>query len=251
MIRRKLFLIPFLQLVWLTIASIQASAEWFADLYVGPAITQNEDVRFKLLPPFSPKFTLNNMSFDTSVSFGGRFGHWFESFPYLGLGLDVFHFSPDLSSQRVHVCGPVGCFTDPNIHFDLAATSISFDAMLRWPLLTSKDFPKGQLQPYLTIGPAIFIARGKDLVATGGPATRSDTDISVGAKTGADSPGKSTPTSHFSGSIGSRTLILTLALVMSSFQALRTRWRLKLTPITCSSGSLYASNTVGLVTSNS
>lgn len=180
--QRKSFFTAFSVLAVLAINPLSTSAEWFADLYVGAAFTQSENMKLTFLDTI---FKVEELEFDSSASFGGRLGHWFEAVPYLGVALDVSHFRPDISAQSVTVCRPDSCFTDPNFHFDLAVTTISFDAMVRWPLLRSSAFPNGQLQPYLTIGPAIFVASGKDLVTTGGPVTRSETNASVGPKLGA------------------------------------------------------------------
>lgn len=163
-----------------------ASAEWSADLYVGAAVTQSRDFKAtETLGGVRLSATAQDVDFDTSVSFGGRVGYWFESIPILGLGLDAFHFRPDVGSQRLTVClSPLGCIVEPFEGFDLSVTSVSLDLMLRWPLWTSAEFPKGRLQPYLTAGPALFIARGSDRET---PASRrqSDTDTSLGVKAGA------------------------------------------------------------------
>ncbi len=168
--------------------SAPASAEWFVDLFVGPAFTQNEDV---VLTQTGFKARLKDMDFATYALFGGRAGYWFESTPYLGLGVDVSHFRPDIGNQTVTGCFSgafVGCFFPTQIfHIDLSVTGISFDAMFRWPLMTSKEFPKGQLQPYLTLGPTIFVAQAKDSRAPLSnfiPGSQSETDTSVGVKVG-------------------------------------------------------------------
>ena len=182
MIRRKFAITLLSALVWLAIVSSPVSAEWFADLFVGPAFTQSDDVVLKF-----PGLTirLKDVDFDTSASFGGRLGHWFESAPYLGFALDVSHFRPQIGRQTVTDCVTgIPCFSFSLAHMNLAVTGISFDALLRWPLLTSKEFPKGQLQPYLTIGPTIFVARIKDS-SNLFPPNDSDTDTSVGVKAGA------------------------------------------------------------------
>ncbi len=67
---------------------------------------------------------------------------------------------------------------------DFSITAIAFDVVrLRWPLLTSAEFPKGQLQPYFTVGPALFMTRAKD-TANFTPNNQSVTDTSVGVKVG-------------------------------------------------------------------
>src|SRR3989442_3060005 len=55
--------------------------------------------------------------------------------------------------------------------------------MLRYPLMKSAAFPNGQLQPYVTLGPAIFHAHAEDS-RNFEPSNQSDTDTSVGVKVG-------------------------------------------------------------------
>ena len=177
-----------------------ASAEWFADVFVGPSFTQNEDVVYKtnVIGSIRDK----DVNFKNVVSFGGRAGYWFESTPYVGLGMDVSHFRPDIGRQFPTRCLLGFCFVPELDPIDLAVTGISFDVLLRLPLLTSKEFPKGQLQPYLTVGPTIFIS-SIDINESGfTPSKHSDTDTSVGVKAGAASLGSFTGTSRFLPSIG-------------------------------------------------
>ena len=178
---KKAFLI--LLLAWFLVPSARASAEWFADLYAGPAFTQNKDVGVTFL---GTRNEIKDVDFDTTVSFGGRVGHWFEALPYLGFALDVSHFRPDISSQSATVCVGSSCATDPRVKLDIAVTGISLDAMARWPLLQSKEIPHGQLQPYLTAGPTLVIARGSRLSTVfGAQSNRSNIDASFGVKGGA------------------------------------------------------------------
>jgi hypothetical protein len=194
MICRKLSVILLSALAWLAIVPSPVFAEWFADLFVGPAFTQNHDVVTKAGPQvFAPAgFTarFKDVKFDDSVSFGGRLGHWFESAPYVGLALDASHFRPQIGKQTVTDCitgiPGLGCLSNVTLfQINVAVTGISFDALLRWPLLTSKDFPKGQLQPYLTVGPTIFVARITDSINFSSPPNDSDINTSVGVKAGA------------------------------------------------------------------
>lgn len=183
MIRRKLTMTLLSTLASLGVISSPVSAEWFVDLFVGPAFTSRDDISLK--PP-GFNIRLKDVNRKNSVTYGGRVGHWFESAPYLGFALDVSHFRPDVAKQTVTDCvSGGGCFPLPIRHMDLATTGISFDALLRWPLLTSKEFPKGKLQPYLTIGPTIFITRIKisDPLIFVAP-RNSDTDTTVGVKAG-------------------------------------------------------------------
>src|SRR5262249_32640103 len=101
--RMKRLLLPLLLIMTATIIlPMSASAEWFADLYLGSAFTQKHDVATDALGVL---VTTQDVTFDTSFAVGGRGGYWFESLPFssfgldLGLGLDVSHFSPDISRQ--------------------------------------------------------------------------------------------------------------------------------------------------------
>lgn len=163
-----------------------ASAEWFGDLYLGGAFTQNHDLTANFTvagPPVA--VTGQDVHFDTSFEGGGRFGYWFNAAPY-GLGLEVSHFRPNISPQtnKFAVNGSnVGPgFTNT---VNLSVTEIAFDLMLRWPeLMASPQFPKGRLQPYLSVGPAIFIATAKDSTNFGPPNDQSTTDGSPGLTAG-------------------------------------------------------------------
>jgi len=189
--RTRLALISVALLASLTVAVLPASAEWFGDLYLGAAFTQNNDVTAKGTVSGTPfEVTGKDIHFDNSVAGGGRFGYWFNAVPWLGLGLDVSHFQPKISSQTIDTTVTVGGVTVDvgPLHFDnvkLSVTDISFDLMLRWPgLMASPQFPKGQLQPYVSLGPAIFIATAKDSTNFGPPNNQSNTDTSVGVQVG-------------------------------------------------------------------
>lgn len=174
----------------LLLAPTQASAEWFADLYFGAGFTQNHDADINS-PDFGATFAPRDVKFDTAAALGGRVGYWLDFFHFIGFGLDVSHlFGPDVPLQirTAKLCVSGACGSDRFFvgNFDLNVTTIGFDAMFRYPLLKSQQFPHGQLQPYLTVGPALFIAHAKDSDNFNfSPSGQSDTDKSVGVKVGA------------------------------------------------------------------
>jgi opacity protein-like surface antigen len=188
-----MFLITVVAFVMLPLLGpTHGSAEWFGDLYGGAAFTQKHDVTLDTSTPIGATTTISDVKFDTAGLIGSRAGYWFQSFSFLGIepgaGLDVSHvFGPDISSQTrsAEVCA-VRCVTIslPVAKFKVDVTEIGFDVMLRYPLLKSQSFPRGQLQPYLTVGPAVFIAHIKD-TTNFLPANQSDTDTRIGAKVGA------------------------------------------------------------------
>jgi opacity protein-like surface antigen len=178
----KLLAVVTLVLTALILVAQPARAEWFADLYVGGAFTQSHNVDTKLL---GVTLSFKDVEFDKSFAVGGRAGYWFDALPFLGLGLDVSHFRPDISSQTApfSIQGVTGTATLSDI--DLRVIGISLDLMLRLPLVKSADFPNGRLQPYASVGPAIFISKAEDTTNFAPPANQSDTDTSVGFKVGA------------------------------------------------------------------
>ncbi|HKC97561.1 MAG TPA: outer membrane beta-barrel protein [Methylomirabilota bacterium] len=164
-------------------AATPASAEWFADLYLGGAFTEKHDVEANSQ---LSRVTSLDVSFDKSFTGGVRGGYWFpfELGPInFGVGMDLSHFRPDIGRQTRTFCSSFctsGVFDD----MDLSVWTIGFDAMFRFPLLKSAQFPMGQLQPYITVGPAIFVAHADDN-NNFSPSNQSNDDTSVGVKVGA------------------------------------------------------------------
>jgi opacity protein-like surface antigen len=184
-IRRKWFFCTVLGAAVLSLTSAPASAEWAVDLFGGGAFTQNQNINVKLS---GIKFDFKDIAFRNSYSIGGRIGYWLESVPYLGMALDASHFHADIDGQTVVVCSGGPCAPSiPVAHLDFAITGISLDAMLRLPLWTSKEFPQGRLQPYLTVGPTIFIGRAEGPIDSAQiPVhSRSDTDTAIGFQSSA------------------------------------------------------------------
>jgi len=110
-----------------------ARDEWFADLYLGTAITEDAAVKVERFV-FPTENASEEIGFNTSFTFGGRIGYWF----------DLFGFSTDLSYFQAEA---------GKVDFSIIPWSILL--MFRWPLLTSHEFPNGEIQPYLGIGPSL------------------------------------------------------------------------------------------------
>lgn len=71
---------------------------------------------------------------------GGRGGYWFDQVPGLGLAFDVSYFPLRASAVQIDVI------------------PMSILVMYRMPLLTSEEYPKGQVHPYAGIGPSFVLA---------------------------------------------------------------------------------------------
>ena len=80
----------------LVLSAGPASAEWFADAFVGQSLTKDSDVTVHSAPG---QTVFRDVEFDRSLAYGGRFGRYFDSVPFLGLAVDYFHFSPRIGPQ--------------------------------------------------------------------------------------------------------------------------------------------------------
>ena len=169
------------------------SAEWYADIYGGVAFTTKHNTE-TALPGFT--VTAHDVKFDTSGTVGGRVGVWFERIPWLGVGVDIFHFHPTIGGgQIIEISAPgLSGITATIQTINVSVLGLGFDVLrVRLPLLQDEEFPHGRLQPYLTAGPALFWTRARDTTNLPPPANQSDTDMSVGVKVGAGTSYQLTP----------------------------------------------------------
>jgi hypothetical protein len=156
----RVWLAALVVLASLGVGSRPASAEWFADLFAGLSLTRDHDL--KLNDQGIGQGTYESVEFDRSLAWGGRFGRYFDSVPFVGLAVDFFRFYPDIGGQSVQLRGcffPGGCGTGRGGtgSLDVQTTAVSVDLMLRLPLLKSADAPQGRVQPYVAVGPPFFI----------------------------------------------------------------------------------------------
>jgi opacity protein-like surface antigen len=175
-----------LTVVCVIVSAGAASAEWFVDVYVGQSFTKDSDVTVHS-PPGQTVF--RDVEFDRSLAYGGRFGRYFDSVPFLGLAVDYFNFSPRIGPQSVIVDGCVpggGCDGGPSGTQKIAveSTAISLDVMLRLPLLKTTAAPYGALQPYVTAGAPLFITTITPRTTALFRNHQDDTDFSFGYKLG-------------------------------------------------------------------
>src|SRR5207237_935957 len=96
---RRLSLPLLLVLALLALAPTNASAEWFADAYLGPAVTTGSTLNFTVFGQ-EQKQDLKGRS---SPAFGLRFGRWLEDFglPWLGVAADLSYFRPATDVQTI------------------------------------------------------------------------------------------------------------------------------------------------------
>ncbi len=135
-----------------------AHGEGFLDFAIGGAFTRNSDVTVSA----GGSSGTAAVEFDDSFASGVRGGYWFDGLPWLGVGGMVSYFEPDLR--------PAGVSGFDSLRFNVVP--ITALLMLRAPLLPSNAVPRGQLQPYLNVGPGAFLTATDD--------SRYDTSVDVG-----------------------------------------------------------------------
>ena len=129
-----------------------------------------------------PGTTHGEFELSTSVMFGGKVGHYFNSARWLGLEAEVFHTTPHID-QQVHtlenpsVPGVTASATLQGAYFRVL-TVAPFNLMFRYPMT--------RLQPYLGIGPGIFFARikGEGLAPDSPESTSDNATLGLNAKAG-------------------------------------------------------------------
>ncbi len=128
---------------WLLRPGPSWAGDYFADLYLGSAWTQDADVSAQLFFVAPPQEASRTATFEPSAVFGGRIGAWPEPLPWLGVALDVSAYRPQSEVA------------------DISVVPLSILLMLRWPLLREPGLPGGRLQPYLAVGPSIIYSNLK------------------------------------------------------------------------------------------
>jgi len=126
-----------------------ARAEWFGDLYGGVALPESVTAQFDQTLPSQAR-AARTYDVGSSPTFGIRAGYWLGK-PYRDVQWPV--------SSFVGIAGDVSYFQRKADGAKFDVVPISVLLMLRLPLYRSDEFPTGKLQPYLGIGPSLFVAQ--------------------------------------------------------------------------------------------
>jgi opacity protein-like surface antigen len=164
--QKKFLLVIFSMFCFLAIGPAQALAEGFIDIYGGWASTRDADVDVSIssssLGFVHTESHAQKIDFGSSYTLGARAGGWFEKLPYVGIGGDLSYFKAENETTEIHV------------------VPISLLLMLRYPLFKSEKFRHGRIQPYVGIGPGIFLSVSNVDFRPTVPKTISGTSFDVG-----------------------------------------------------------------------
>jgi opacity protein-like surface antigen len=181
-----------LSLLAVCVSPAVSAAEPYLAGYLGAAVTEDKDLRTELeingVPIVNGR--ARDLSFDTSLVFGGKAGYFFDGNVLggnIGAELDVYHFEPDLAAQTVTFSGMLGPVTgDVQMRLqsaDIEVTAVTANLLYRFRLLSEARYPRGRLQPYIGVGGGAFIARIKTRTTPlDGNLDISDTDVRPGVQ---------------------------------------------------------------------
>ena len=133
--------------------------------------------------------TVSDQSLKTSFMVGGKIGHYFSRAQWFGLEAEIFYSTPHIKQQdiTVHSGTPItftpsggGPSTPVANEFTYVGfPGAHFSVLTIAPLNLMFRYPGNRLQPYIGIGPGIFIARIKDPSVTQGDDSQSSTKIGL------------------------------------------------------------------------
>jgi hypothetical protein len=179
---------------WIALAPCSAAAEGFFDVFVGGSWTETTDVVIDSnVAAAGPGVSvgadlsarLNDVRTHSGFTGGLRGGYYFESVPVVdvGIGLDVTFLPLPVPSQTVQATangtividvegdsdtitipasGPVQM---PDLY--LGTVTFGLPIFVRYPMFTSETRPRGWLQPYLQVGPALVLTNESQAVIPG------------------------------------------------------------------------------------
>lgn len=133
--------------------------------------------------------TVSEQSLKTSFMFGGKIGHYLSKARWFGLEAEFFYSTPQVKQQDIRFQSgtpftftPSGGGPSTFLGNELTAVGVpgaNFSVLTIAPFNLMFRYPGNRLQPYIGIGPGIFIARFKDPSVTQGDNSQSSTKLGL------------------------------------------------------------------------
>jgi opacity protein-like surface antigen len=131
----------------------RATAQGYLDVYGGVAFTSDDE----LVTRIHGTSLHDDIDYDPAAQIGIRGGLWFPDLPWLGVASDLSYLEVDGPASGVaHTVDGVPVRTAENVDIDLFPISILL--MARTKLLMIPFGPRLGLQPYLGVGPGLFVS---------------------------------------------------------------------------------------------
>jgi opacity protein-like surface antigen len=133
--------------------------------------------------------TVSDQSLKTSFMFGGKIGHYFSRARWFGLEAEIFYSNPHIKQQDITLRSdtpitftPSGGGPSTSLGTERTAQEVqgvNFHVLTIAPFNLMFRYPGNRLQPYIGVGPGIFIARLKDPSVTQGEDSQSSTKLGL------------------------------------------------------------------------
>lgn len=137
----------------------------------------NGDLTFTSVPIPDGMVKVSDQSLETSFMFGGKIGHYLSKARWFGFEAEIFYSTPHIKQQDItlRTDAPItvtlpggGPTTIPQGEFTaVGVQGANFHVLTIAPLNLMFRYPGNRLQPYIGVGPGIFIARIKTPVSQG------------------------------------------------------------------------------------
>ena len=140
-----------------------ANAEFMSAFSAGYNVTTDEELTINT---GTIDEYLTQYDFDNSFIIGYRIGYWLESVPAMGFAIDASYFRPEPDFAFIYRGRnnppPDPDPSDPVISVreegKLDIIPITLNLMFRIPLGIDEIYPNGRYQPYVAIGPGLFLS---------------------------------------------------------------------------------------------
>lgn len=149
-------------------SATSAHAEPFSSLYLGFSLTSDSTYTINGVAAPASLTCFSACSSTMAPSGGIRVGYWFERLPWLGVAGDVSAFVASWGIQS-----PV----------EVVAYPITPLVAVRGRLIQQEGYPHGRVQPYLAIGPSLYVSTatvGSGWAALGTSSQASSTTADIG-----------------------------------------------------------------------
>ena len=123
--------------------------------------------------------TVDDQSLKNSLLLGAKIGHYFSRARWFGLEAEMFYTTPHIKQQEITFRNGTNVFTSAEV------PGVNFHVLTIAPLNFVFRYPGNRLQPYIGVGPGIFIARLKDPSVTQGDNSQSSTKLGLNSFIGA------------------------------------------------------------------
>lgn len=173
-----------------------AQSEFYVGAYLGPSFASSIDPSFDFFADTpGEKFvfatrTARGVSVDTALLVGGKIGYWFTRksvfglqmpswLKYFGLEMDIGYQKLNWPRQEVTI-EPIN--RREVLEMDGNALTVSFLFLARYGFYRDADVPVGRLQPYIGIGPVVFVS--SSVLNIGEDFRSTEVDLGLAVETG-------------------------------------------------------------------